>query len=257
MTVSPGSRDRDSADRFRTTRWSVILASSGDKVEETERRDALAQLCRTYWRPVFAYICRHGNAVVDAQDLTQEFFFKVLRGDLLRSADPKRGRFRSLLLKALQNFLHDTYEKQSAKKRGGDFEFVSWDDWAAEAPSQLKLPAAAAQSWAPERLFDIRWAATVVEQALRRLREECEARGRRRVFDALRDCLTDEQADTSYEDRAKALNVPSAAIKRLIYQLRRRYRELLREEVSQTVEQDAEIEDEVRYLCSMLAAAAA
>ena len=119
------------------------------------------------------------------QDLTQDFFVVLLKRDLLNGADPTRGRFRSLLLKSLQNFLIHAKEKRQAFKRGGDFDFVSWDDWIAESPSRLSLPAKVLETWPAEQLYDLRWAATVVEQALRRLAEECESRGRRRVFDKL------------------------------------------------------------------------
>jgi RNA polymerase sigma factor (sigma-70 family) len=238
--------------RFTTTRWSLVLSSANGGDSDATAQEALAQLCQIYWRPIFAFICRRGNQVSDAQDLTQDFFVLVLRGDLLQRADPERGRFRSLLLKALQNFLIDAHEKRSAIKRGGEMKFVSWDDWMAEAPSHLSLPAQSLESWPPERLFDVRWAATVVEQALRRLREECEARGRRRVFDALSGLLSAEREDVSYETVAKTLGVPPPTVKRLVHQMRRRYRELLREEVAATVATPDEVEEELRYLCAAL-----
>ena len=158
----------------------------------------------------------------DAQDLTQDFFVMVLKGNLLQQADRNRGRFRSLLLAALQNFLLDAHAKRSAKKRGGDVQFVAWDDWMAEAPSRLSLPAAAIDQWPAEKLYDVRWAATVAEQALRRLAEECESRGRRRVFDALSSSLTAEREDVSYETLARGLGVETTAIKRLLHQMRQR-----------------------------------
>ena len=108
--------------------------------DDAEAQAALAELCKIYWRPVFAFICRQGHSVPDAQDLTQDFFARVLKGRLLQSADRSKGRFRSLLLKALQRFLQDEVDKRSARKRGGDLRFVSWDDWMAEAPSHLSIP---------------------------------------------------------------------------------------------------------------------
>ena len=143
----------------------------------------------------------------DAQDLTQDFFLMILKGDLLQRANADRGRFRSLLLTSLQNFLIDSHAKAHARKRGGDVQFVSWDDWMAEAPSHLAIPAAAVESWPAERIFDVRWAATVAEQALRRLQEECESRGRRRVFDVLSTALTADREDVSYEKLARELGV--------------------------------------------------
>src|SRR5207302_4852263 len=121
-----------------TTRWSIVLSCTDSQGDEEKAHAALAELCKIYWRPVFAFICRQGHSVPDAQDLTQDFFARVLKSRLLQSADRNRGRFRSLLLKALQRFLQDDFDKHSARKRGGDLRLVSWDDWMAEAPSDRK-----------------------------------------------------------------------------------------------------------------------
>ena len=233
----------------------MILSCTDAGDDEQKTRAALAELCKIYWRPVFAFICRKGHSVPDAQDLTQDFFVMVLKGRLLERADRSRGRFRSLVLKALQNFLHDAAERRHARKRGGDVQFVSWDDWMAEAPSQLSIPAQESESWSAERIFDARWAATIVERSLRRLGDECERRGRRRVFDVLSNCLVAEREDVSYATFSKTLGVAEVAVKRLVHRLRERYRELLRDEVAQTVEKPDDIDDELRYLCSVLAAA--
>jgi DNA-directed RNA polymerase specialized sigma24 family protein len=253
-TATEGSR---SPDRFSTTHWSVVLACADSAAGEEAARKALAELCKTYWRPIFAFICRRGYSVPDAQDLTQDFLLMVLEGDLLKRADPTRGRFRSLLLKALQNFLVDDTIRKRARKRGGDLKFVSWDEWMAEAPSNLAITAHEAENWPAEKIFDVRWAATAVEHALRRLGEECEARGRRRVFDVLSDCLAAERQDVSYPKLSITLGVPETAVKRLVHQLRQRYRALLREEVAQTVEKPEDLDEELRYLCAVLATGAA
>jgi len=212
---------------FATTRWSLILSGADS---------------------------RRGYSAEDAEDLTQDFFVMILEGDWLQHADPSRGRFRSLLLKSLQNFLNDAVDKTYARKRGGDVSFVSWDAWMAEAPSQLSISTETLNSWPAERLFDVRWAATVVERALRRLREECERKGRLRVFDVLSAYLTAERDDVSSVNLATTLGVPQATVKKLLYHMRQRYRWLLRDEVAHTVENPADIEDELRYLCSALAA---
>ena len=157
---------------FVTTRWSLILSGAGVKSKEEEISAALAELCRIYWRPIFAFICRRGYSTQDAEDLTQDFFVIILEGDWLQNADPSRGRFRSLLLKSLKNFLNDDVDKVNARKRGGDVSFISWDAWVSEVPSQLSMSTQRLDSLPAERLFDVRWAATVVELALRRLREE-------------------------------------------------------------------------------------
>jgi RNA polymerase sigma factor (sigma-70 family) len=246
------SPEKPSPDRFVTTRWSVVLSCADSGGDEQKTRKALAELCKIYWRPVFAFICRKGHSVPDAQDLTQDFFVTVLKGGLLERADRSRGRFRSLVLKALQDFLRDAADRRRARKRGGDVQFVSWDDWMAEAPSQLDIPAQESESWSAERIFDIRWAATIVERALRRLGDECEKHGRRRVFDVLSSCLAAKREDVSYAKFSKTLGLQEAAVKRLVHRLRERYRALLREEVAQTVEKPDDIDNELRYLCATL-----
>jgi RNA polymerase sigma-70 factor (ECF subfamily) len=244
-------------DRFATTRWSVVLACANSGGEEHKAHEALNQLCESYWRPVFAFICRHGHSSAEAQDLAQDFFVMVLEGNLLKLADPHRGRFRALLLKSLQNFLREAAVRSRAHKRGGNVHFISWDDWMAAAPSRFSISPVALQSWPPERLFDLRWAATVTEHALRRLREECEAKGRLRVFDALSSCLGAERMDISYANIAATLGIEETVVKKLLHRLRQRYRDLLRDEVAETVSDPAEIDDEIRYLCAALAAGGA
>ena len=239
--------------RFNTTRWSLILASVNAQTGDQSATDALAHLCRIYWRPIFAFVARRVHSQEDAEDLTQDFFVRVLRGDLLRRADPERGRFRSLLLKAVKDFLNDSQDRARRRKRGGEAKFISWDDWMAEAPSHLMLPIAAEKSWPAEKVFDVRWAATVAEQALRRLQEECEAHKRPRVFDVLSGALTADRGDIAYEPLAQELGVKPAEVKTLLHRLRQRYRELLRAEIAETVADPADVDQEVRYLVAALA----
>jgi RNA polymerase sigma factor (sigma-70 family) len=240
---------------FATTRWSLVLTGAKFERGERQAREALAELCRTYWRPIFSFVCRRGYSAEDAQDLTQDFFVMILESNWLRQADESRGRFRSFLLKSLQNFLNHEVERKQARKRGGDFQFVSWDEWMAEAPSQMTISPQALETLAPERLFDLRWAATVVEQALRRLREECEAKGRLRLFETLSIHLTEDRSEVSYACLAKSLGVAETMVKKQLHNLRQRYRWLLRDEVAQTVESPADVDDEIRHLCAALAAA--
>ena len=200
---------------FATTRWSLILSGADSKGAEKETRAALAELCRIYWRPIFAFISRRGYSAEDAEDLTQDFFVMILEGDWLQNADPSRGRFRSLLLKSLQNFLNDAADKTHARKRGGDVSFVSWDAWVAGAPSQLSIPTQMLNSWPEERLFDVRWAETVVGRTLRRLRDECEHKGRSRVFDALSAYLTAERDDISCANLAATLGIAQGTVKKI------------------------------------------
>jgi RNA polymerase sigma factor (sigma-70 family) len=238
---------------FVTTRWSLILSAASLGSEEQKARDALAELCRTYWRPIFLFVRSRGYSIEDAQDLTQDFFVTILKNNWLQHADRNRGRFRSLLLRSLQNFLVNAAEKAHAHKRGGGVEFISWDDWIAEAQSQLPIPLHALDSLPPERIFDLTWATTVVEHAFQRLREECESKGKLWLFQALSSHLTDERDEVSYAKLSAELGMAETAVKKQLHNMRQRYRSLLRDEVSQTVEDPADVDDEIRYLCASLA----
>ena len=253
MRSEAGAGNLTEPREFSTTRWSLILSAAGSNVDEQKAREALAELCRTYWRPVFLFVSRQGYGLEEAQDLTQDFFAMILESDWLKHADRHRGRFRSFLLKSLQNFLSHAKERTRAVKRGGRIEFVSWDEWMAEAPSQLSVPAETLQYIPPEQLFDLRWAATVVEHALQRLREECEAKGRLRLFETLSVHLTSERSDLSYASLGGTLGVAEAMVKKQLHNLRKRYRWFLRDEVAHTVENLADIDDEIRHLCAALA----
>ena len=176
----------------------------------------------------------------------------ILERNWFERADPNRGRFRSLLLKSLQNFLINATEKAHARKRGGDVKFVSWDDWMSEAPSQLSISVQALDSLPPEQLFDLRWAVTVVEQALRRLREECEGKGKLRLFHALSGYLAAERDEVSYPKLSTALGVAETSVKKQLRSMRLRYRSLLRDEVAHTVADPAELEEELRHLVASM-----
>ena len=238
---------------FVTTRWNLILSGADSKGDDREVRSALAELCQIYWRPIFFFVVRRGYSPEDAEDLTQDFFLRMLKRDWLQKADPNRGRFRSLLLKSVQNFLNDAVDRTNAWKRGGDVTFISWDPWMSQAPSELSLSSEALDSWPAERLFDAGWAATVVQRAIQRLRDECERKGRLSVFEVLHPYVTAERDDMSYARVAGELKVAESAVKKLLYRLRRRFRFLLRSEVAQTVADPTDVDDELRYLCGALA----
>ena len=237
---------------FSTTRWTLIV--SGAALDEDQRvaHEALAQICRTYWRPIYSFVCRRIYSPEDAQDITQDFFAMILGTNWLRRADQNRGRFRSLLLVSLNNFINDALDKTKAQKRGGSAKCVSWDDWMAEAPSQLAISPAALESMPPEMFFDLRWAVTVVERALNRLSEECEQRGRLRLFDTLSSYLSAERVDVSYERIGATLGISSATVMRQLSNLRRRYRFLLRDEIRRTLRDPADLDDEIRHLFAVL-----
>jgi RNA polymerase sigma-70 factor (ECF subfamily) len=255
VSAEVSAQDSDGPRAFVTTRWSLVLSAAKSGSGEGNARDALAELCRTYWRPIFSFVCGRGYSTQDAQDLTQDFFLMILERNWLEHADPNRGRFRSLLLKSLQNFLINAAEKAHARKRGGDVKFVSWDDWMSEAPSSIPISAQALDSLSPERLFDLRWAVTVVEHALRRLREECESKGKLRLFQALSGYITAERDEVSYSRLSATLGVSETVVKKQLRSMRLRYRSLLRDEVASTVANPAEVEDEIRHLCAVLTAA--
>ena len=248
-----GHQSASGRHEFVTTRWSLILSAANLTNEEHKARDALAELCRTYWRPIFLFVRARGYSIEDAQDLTQDFFVTILEKNWLQHADRNRGRFRSLLLRSLQNFLVNAAEKTYAHKRGGGVEFVSWHDWVSEAASDSSIPEAMLESFPPERLFDLTWAATVVEHALQRLREECETKGKLWLFQTLSPLLTDERDEVSYANLSAELGIAETAVKKQLHNMRQRYRSLLRAEVSQTVENPADVDDEIRYLCASLA----
>ena len=252
-TVAESPKRNNALTHFATTRWSVIR-NGGAAGARSDGNKGLAQLCQIYWRPIFTFIYRRGYSAQDAQDLTQDFFLVILEGTILQSADPTRGRFRSLLIRSLKNFLIDAQVKRRTQKRGGDVQFVSWEKWMADAPCQISIPAQAMATSPAEALFDFDWAAAIAVEALKRLETECESKGRRRVYEVLNGYLTTERGDISYHDLSAALGVPEPSVKSLLHQFRARYRVLLREEVAKTVETDADVKDEIRYLCATLSA---
>ena len=251
--VAESPARNDALTHFATTRWSLIRHGGAAGVL-SGANEGLAQLCQIYWRPIFTFIYRRGFSAQDAQDLTQDFFLVLLEGTILQSADPTRGRFRSLLIRSLKNFLIDAQVKRRTQKRGGGVQFISWEKWMADAPCQISISAQALATSPAEALFDLSWAAAIAEEALRRLRMECESKGRRRVYEVLNGYLTAERADISYHHLSAALGVPEPSVKSLLHQFRARYRALLREEVAKTVETDADVNDEIRYLCATLSA---
>lgn len=242
---------RNGAVHFPTTRWSLIFGGK-ERALRRQTRESLGELCQIYWRPVFAFICWKGHPAEEAKDLTQDFFVQILEAKLLSSADPRRGRFRSLLLKSLQNFLIDASIKRRRRKRGGGIEFVPWEEWDSNSGDWMS----GNESCQAETVFDVRWAATIAEQALRRLREECESKDHRQLFEVLSPYLDAERAEIFYESISLQLGISTKSIKHLLHEFRKRFRTLLREEVAKTIEDQADIEDEIRYLCAVLSSVA-
>ncbi|MBL9139373.1 MAG: sigma-70 family RNA polymerase sigma factor [Verrucomicrobiales bacterium] len=231
---------------FRTTHWSVVLAARDS--QQPEAQAALARLCQTYWYPLYCCVRRHGRSPEDAQDLTQAFFAKLIEKNQIALADQERGRFRTFLLRSLENFLRSEYEKTTTQKRGGGREIVSWDAQTAE-DRYLSEPAT---ELSPEQLFERRWASTLITETLTRLRRELSVSGRDELFDRLEPHLWGDDTSTPYAAIAAELDMTVVAVKVTVHRLRSRYRNLLREQIAETVAVPEEVEDEMRRLFQVL-----
>lgn len=243
---TPADRREHGHASFNTTHWSVVLAA-GER-DSARAQTALAQLCGAYWYPLYAYVRREGYALHDAQDLTQEFFARLLARDFLRSVAQEKGRFRSFLLVALKRFLVNEWERTHAAKRGGGTTLIPLDEVMAES----RYSREPAHQLTAERIYERRWALTVLEQVLGRLRQECVAADRERQFEELKTFLSAEKSGQSYAEIASRLGLSEGGVKSAVSRLRARYRELLREEIAHTVASRAEVEDELRHLIVVL-----
>jgi DNA-directed RNA polymerase specialized sigma24 family protein len=231
---------------FATTRWSLVRAAGLG--EGSDGREALSVLCRTYWYPLYAYLRRHGHQPDEAQDLTQGFFAHLLEGQVLAVADAERGRFRFFLLQSLKNFLSTERRRQFAQKRGGGRPMWSLDFQSGEERYRLEP----ADPLTPERLFDRRWALTLLEQCLTELRREYESSGRGALFAALESHLEGGPEAPGYAEVGARLGLSEGAVKVAAHRLRRRYREVLREAIAETVSTPEEIDAELRDLLNVL-----
>lgn len=227
---------------FATTHWSVVLAANQD--DASGAAHALEKLCRTYWYPLYAFLRREGRTPHDAQDLTQEFFARLLRGNFLEKVGPDKGRFRSFLLAALKNFLCDQWDRARAEKRGGGQTVVSLDDHNAEELYLLEPDPGAP----PEQIFEQRWALTLLSQALARLREEFAAAGKVNEFELAKVFLSTPTSDGAYDDLAARLGITVDAVAVKVHRLRQRYAELIRAEIVQTVASPSDVEEELQHL---------
>jgi RNA polymerase sigma factor (sigma-70 family) len=232
--------------RFTTTQWSLVLAATGS--EDTHGREALAQLCEVYWYPLYAFVRRHGHGPHDAQDLTQEFFMRLLEKDYLGDVDRSKGKFRSFLLAALKHFLSKEWARVKTLKRGGGHKLLSLDITCAEDRYRREPE----DNLTQERLFEKRWALTMLDQVLTRLSQEYETKGKGTTFEQLKGCLTGDSDLLPYAELALGLGITEGAVKVAVHRLRKRYRGVLRDEIAQTVADPAEIDDEIRQLFSVL-----
>jgi DNA-directed RNA polymerase specialized sigma24 family protein len=231
---------------FQTTHWSVVLAAGAGT--DTRATAALETLCRAYWYPLYAFVRRRGYAPEDAQDLTQGFFARLLEEDYLTAVDPAKGRFRSFLLAAIKHFLADERDKATAQKRGGGQPMISLD--ARQAEDRYRLEPAHDSS--PDKLFERRWALSLLSVVFERLEKDYAAAGKHELFQVVQRFLSPDSDEADYPTAARQLDMNEGAVRMAVHRLRRRYAALFREEVAITVAHPGEIEDEMRHLRRIL-----
>lgn len=230
---------------FTTTHWSVVLSA---REPSPDAEKAMQSLCHAYWPPLYTFIRRHGHAVHDAQDLTQEFIAQLLARDFLAKVSPHKGRFRSFLMASLKNFLASAHQRATAVKRGGGAQLIPLD----ADPEETFLGAEPATHTTPETLFERRWAIALMERAFARLREEFAVAGKAVQFDRLKGYLETEAGRGDYTVAARDLKMTAVAVGVAVHRLRQRFGELIRREIADTVASAEEIEDEMRHLVAVL-----
>lgn len=239
---------RTGTGEFVATNWTVIIASAEASGSEEEACAALARLCRDYWPPLYVFLRRQGRTRHDAQDLTQEFFARLLESRAHGTADRKKGKFRSFLLTMFKNFLANEWNKQQRLKRGGGYQFTSLDEIEVEERDYLGL----AVTPAAERLYDQRWARAIIERVMVRLRREYEAAGQLRRFDLGEQWLIGSVGKPDYGAAATELGIDETGMRSIVHRLRRRFRELLRAEVAATVSEPGQVDEEIQSLFEAL-----
>jgi RNA polymerase sigma factor (sigma-70 family) len=242
-TQIPGSP----ADIFATTRWTVVLSAGRRSSPQSEQ--ALAELCRTYWYPLYAYVRRQGHSREDAEDLTQAFFARFLERNCLERVSSDQGRFRAFLLASLKHSLANERDRALRLKRGGGATLLSLDWQSADT----RYHCDPADHLSPDKLYDRAWALTLLEKVIGRLREESAAEGKAEVFDHLKPFLTAGKGAMPHAQAAAALGLSEGAVRVAVHRLRRRYRELLREEIAQTLSDPAQVEEELGSLFAAFA----
>ncbi len=236
-----------SGDVFATTRWTVVLAAG--RRSEPEADVALEELCRTYWYPLYAFVRRQGCSHEDAEDLTQAFFVRFLEKDYPEGLSQEKGRFRAFLLAAMKHFLSNEWDRTQCQKRGGGAVFLplGWEEADSWYLSDL------ADHLSPDKLYDRAWAVTLLEQVINRLRDQSVTEGHAKFFEQLRPFLTAGRSSIRYSEVAAALDLSEGAARVAVHRLRQRYRELLRQEIVQTLADPAQAEEEIRALFSAFA----
>lgn len=249
MTCEPPTSKSDLPDDiFATTRWTVVVTAGRGHTPQSDA--ALEELCRTYWFPLYAYVRRRGHSKEDAEDLTQAFFARFLEKNYLDGLSLERGRFRAFLLAALKHFLANEWDKSQRQKRGGAVPHLSLDWQSADTQFQV----AAAPDLGPDKAFDREWAVTLLGKVIERLGAECAAEGRMRQFEELRIFLTAGKGELPHAAAAEALRMDEGAVRVAVHRLRKRYRELLRDEIAQTLTEPSQVDEELRALFGAFAA---
>jgi len=231
-----------SGDIFATTHWTVVLAAGKSSSPDAQR--ALEELCQTYWFPLYAYVRRRGQNKEDAEDLTQAFFARLLDKNSLASLDGEKGRFRAWLLAALKHFLANEWDRARAQKRGDGDTHLSLDLQTADTKFQV----ADEKGSNPEKDFDREWALALLAKVIQRLQSECVAEGRAKLFEQLKVFLTTGRGDSAYAEIANALGMEEGAVRVAVHRLRKRYRQLLRDEIANTLSDAAMVDEEMRAL---------
>lgn len=247
MTIIPTEPSPDIPPRwFAATRWTLVLNAANDQ-EPTQASRALAELCRIYWYPLYAYVRRRGHSAADAEDLTQGFFARLLELKSLADVRREKAKFRSFLLAAMNHYLADEWDHVTAGKRDARLT-VSWD-----APDpETRYRHEPADTMTPERLFDRQWALNLLETVVQRLRAEYDTSGKGALFTELRFAITGDRNAVPYADLATRLGITEQAVRAAVHRLRVRYRRVLREEIADTVGTEEEVEEELKSLRSML-----
>jgi RNA polymerase sigma-70 factor (ECF subfamily) len=234
-------------DIFVTTRWTVVLHAGRKSSPHSDR--ALSELCQIYWYPLYAFVRRKGKSKEDAEDLVQAFFEKFLEKNYLEGLSAERGKFRAFLLASLKHFLANEWDKSQRQKRGGGVQHLSLDWQSADARYHLDPP----DPSSPDKTFDREWALALLERVITRLRDECIADGKAKLFEQTKGFLMVGETAIPYAQAAQALNVDEGAVRVAVHRLRARYRALLREEIAQTLDDPAQVAEELRSLQAALA----
>ncbi|HUC85247.1 MAG TPA: sigma-70 family RNA polymerase sigma factor [Candidatus Acidoferrales bacterium] len=243
MTTQPSSQQASApGDIFVTTQWTMVLAAGQERTPQAAR--ALEELCRTYWFPLYAYIRRRGHTKEDAEDLTQTFFARLLEKNPFAHLDSEKGKFRAFLLASLKHYLANERDKARTQKRGGGQPLLSLDWQTADTQFQV----AASQDPSPDKAFDREWALALLAQVIDRLQSECVAAGKAAWFEQLKPFLTAGQAESAQREAAAALDMEEGAVRVAIHRLRKRYRQLLRDEIANTLADTAMVDEEMRAL---------